>query len=706
MFSKKVKNACPICTKGMKTRNGRLICPSCGYSIFPHDYEKADCNCFSSEAPTLHQNHPGSHTSAQSRPVQAKPAQTRATQTKAAQQKTTSARQTQTYRSASAQTRNTQSRTSQSKKATKKSSPAAKLVLFFAIFVAVVIRFIPALLNFADLSDRPVSVSPQPETFSFNYQDLVDNNEELIENLEKSKEAMEILENTAAFYLPQSDMFRRLLSEIYQKDCMNISKAEVEAITSLELAYDENYYRTITYTLATGETDTLYFDDTTVTTSDLKRFKGLENLYADGCTLEEGDLDGLDKLRSLHCEDIRLTELAEIINPEQLTSLSYECGIFNDNLIGIGIFTNLNELSIQGYYSFEDISPISELKNLKKLSITYGDEITSFAALYKMPQLTSLSIESNSLRDIGFLSYMTELEELSLSNTELLDISILSECADTVTKLHLTDNYQVEDYSIISAFTNLTDLSLSVYSYSFDQILELPELGNMPNLRTLYINGFTDLSNLADASGLEELIIDCYYGTDMSALAALTNLKRLVFFNVSCEVSEIEPIRQLTALEEIRLESTYIWGNAEWFLNLPALKSFYANEYSAFGFDIANLEINENLESLTLNGTSLRALENGKWDYTVYDENEIHLDEHTDIFANYPNLKTLSLHDNTLSDISFAENLTSLQVLDITDNYVTSLAPLSELPELHTVICPTNPIADDGGLGDKIVVEP
>lgn len=689
MFSKKTKNACPICTEGMKVNGGRLVCPSCGYTISHNDYEKADCNCFSSDTPTLHQNHPGSYTSAQSRSSQTKSAQTRATQTRTAQVRTT-----QQIATSSKQTQ----------KDKKKSNPTAKLILFFAIAITVVGRFVPVLLNFADLSDRPASVRPQPETFSFNYQDLVDNNEELIENLEKSKEAMEILENTAAFYLPQSDMFRRLLSEIYQKDCTNISKAEVEAITSLELAYDENYYRTITYTLATGETGTLYFDDTSITTSDLKRFKGLENLYADGCTLEDGDLDGLDKLRSLHCEDIRLTELAEIINPEQLTSLSYECGIFNDNLIGIDSFTNLNELSIQGYYSFEDISPVSELKNLKKLSITYGDEITSFAALYEMPQLTSLSIESNSLRDIGFLSSMAELEELSLSNTELMDISILSECADTVTKLHLIDNYYVEDYSVISDFTHLTDLSLSATLY--DDYGILPELGNMPNLKSLYLSGYSNVSNLADATGLEELMLNGYYGDDLSPLAALTSLKHLTFRNVSCEVSEIEPIRQLTALEEIRLESTYIWGNAEWFLNLPALKSFYADEYCAFGFDTETLEINESLESLSLNGTSLRALENGKWDYSVYDENEISLDEHTDIFANYPNLKTLSLHSNTLSDISFAETLTSLQVLDITDNYVTSLAPLSELPELHTVICPTNPIADDGGLGDKLVVEP
>ncbi|MBP3544273.1 MAG: hypothetical protein J6J86_08610, partial [Lachnospiraceae bacterium] len=571
----------------MKSRSGRQVCPSCGYSISTHDYEKADCSCFTSDVPTLHQNHPGSYTSTQNN--QAQPSSAKRSQ--AGQR--ADARQTQIHSQVSAQPRNTQSQAAQSKKPKKKSSPAAKFVLFFAIFFIVVGRFVPILMNLADL--RPMPVSPEPETFSFDYNELIDNADELTENLEKSKEAMEALQNTPAFYLPQSDTFRRLLSEVYKKDCEDITREEVEAITSLELAYDENYYRTIAYTLANGETGMLYFDDTSIDTSDFSRFKGLEHLYADGCTLEEGDLDGLDNLKSLHCGNISLTELAEIIHPEQLTSLSFECGIFSSDLSDIGIFTNLNELTIHGYYSETDISPLSDLENLRKLEITNGNEITSFAVLYDMPQLTSLSIESDNLRDIGFLANMTELEELTLSHTELMDISILSECADTVTKLHITDNYQVEDYSIISEFTNLTDLSLTVYSCSFDQSIALPELGSMPNLKRLYISGFDDISKLADAAGLEELTIDCYYGTDMSAMTSLTNLKRLVFLGMSCEVSEIEPIRSLKSLEEIRLEESFIWGNAEWFLNLPALKSFYVDTYSTLGFDVANLQVNESL---------------------------------------------------------------------------------------------------------------
>ena len=705
MFSKKINEPCPICRERMKSRNGRLTCPSCGYSISPHDYEKADCSCFSSDAPTLHQNHPGSYTSTQVNQVQQRTAQPSSAKRSQAGQNTAT-RQAQSHSQPSAQPRNTQSQAAQSKKLKKKSSPAAKFVLFFAIFIAVAGRFLPMLMNFADLSNLPVSVSPEPETFSFDYNELINNADELTENLEKSKEAMEALQNTPVFYLPQSDTFRRLLSEVYKKDYEDITREEVEAITSLELAYDENYYRTIAYTLANGEAGMLYFDDTSIDTSDFSRFKGLEHLYADGCTLEEGDLTGLDKLHSLHCQDVSLIELAEIIKPEQLTSLSFECSIFSSDLSNIGLFANLDELAIQGYYSDIDISPLTDLTSLHKLEITNGNEITSFAVLYDMPQLTSLSIESDNLRDIGFLANMTELEELTLSHTELMDISILSECADTVTKLHITDNYQVEDYSIISEFTNLTDLSLTVYSYSFNQSIALPELGSMPNLKRLYISGFDDISRLADATGLEELTIDCYYGTDMSAMTSLTNLKRLVFLGMSCEASGIEPIRSLTALEEIRLEDSFIWGNAEWLLNLPALKSFYVDTYSTLGFDVTNLQVNESLESLTLNGASLRALQNGKWDYSVYDENEINLGEHTDIFANYPNLKTLSLHSNTLSDISFAENLSSLQLLDITDNYVTSLAPLAKLPKLHSVICPANPIADDGGLGDKIILEP
>ena len=118
-----------------------------------------------------------------------------------------------------------------------------------------------------------------------------------------------------------------------------------------------------------------------------------------------------------------------------------------------------------------------------------------------------------------------------------------------------------------------------------------------------------------------------------------------------------------------------------------------------------NLETNESLAILHMSHVTLKALSDGKWDYNAYDTNNILLEEHTDMFQYYPNLKELYLSGNTLSDLSFVGDLAQLKLLDITDNYVTSLAPLSGLQRLEAVMCAENPIADDAGLSHKLLME-
>ena len=63
------------------------------------------------------------------------------------------------------------------------------------------------------------------------------------------------------------------------------------------------------------------------------------------------------------------------------------------------------------------------------------------------------------------------------------------------------------------------------------------------------------------------------------------------------------------------------------------------------GFDVSNLEENKSLEAISMYGLSLRELENGEWDYMAEGENEFEIDEESDIFLNYPNLKELTIEN-------------------------------------------------------------
>lgn len=507
---------------------------------------------------------------------------------------------------------------------------------------------------------------------------------------------------TGSVTLPESDMFRQFISSVFQKDYSEVTADELAEITSLHIFNNENYYKTIAYTRKDGQSGSFYYDRESVPTSDLVCFTGLEYLHLEHESLAIGDLNGLDHLTGLRCGN-SLYELARIIDPAQLTALGIDADIFLRNLNGIEVFTNVTHLCLDGGFFLEDISALSSLENLSALEITDGDSIKSFQVLYDMPKLERLSIDSEALRDIGFISNMPALRELSVQNSDIRKIDALADCKDTLTKLDLSYNYQIKDYNVVSQLSGLTDLTLFI-SYSFDEPSQLPDFSGMPELTRLSLGNYDNLERLIDAPGLQELTIADVYISDLPELTALTELTCLNLIDMSCEAAVIESVMELPQLEIVDLSGSYIWGNIDGLFTLPRLKECRLNNCTA-GFDMERSASNESLEVLEMNNVTLKALTDGKWDYNAYDSNNMDPEEYSDMFRCYPGLQELYLTANELEDISFAEALPDLRILDITDNYVTDLSPLTGLQNLEAVMCADNPIADNKGLEEKLLTE-
>lgn len=395
--------------------------------------------------------------------------------------------------------------------------------------------------------------------------------------------------------------------------------------------------------------------------------------------LERGDLRGLEKLTELWCRN-SFGEIAEIINPKQLTSVGISTNIMFEDTEGIEYFTHIESLRINHRY-IEDISALSELTELKNLQILNGEIIEDFNVLYKLTQLETLSIDSQRLRDIGFISGMSNLRELTIENSEILNISCIAERKDTLTKL--------------------TDLTL-YGSSSSDHNYTLPDLSTMKDLKKLAISVYDDISNIDKIAWIEELTLHRIY--DSCDLSRLTNLKTLNLIDMSVERGEIETMTGLKSLEKVDLTDTFVWANIEEFMNLPNLKEINLTGCTA-GFDVSNLKENKSLQVIIMDGTELRALVDGKWDYNVREENVIDLTKNMDIFKNYPGLRVLSIPEIMLNDISFVEGLPELRVLDITNNYVTDLSPLKQLSAFEAVLCYQNPVIEDDGEGGMILDE-
>ena len=499
--------------------------------------------------------------------------------------------------------------------------------------------------------------------------------------------------------MPQSEMFQQFISKVFEKDFGAISPEELTQITSLHIYYTSSGYRVLEYSLEDGKTDKFYFDDKSLDTSDLHCFTGLRSLQLKHDSLDMGDLTGLTQLTELWCQNTP-TELSKIIDPKQLKILGIFSDMFLGDLTNIDAFSNLTALHLRCRY-LKDISSLSALKNLKSLEISSNENIESFQVLFDMPQTEILSIDCSKLRDISFVSKMTALKELTIQNSEILNIDCLKDCKDTLLKLDLTHNYQINDYSIVSQLTHLTDLTLLISS-STQEAEILPDLSRITMLTCLCIGSFDQISSIKDVKGLKELTLSRVY--DSSDIPNLPNLKKLKLLDMSLQTPIIESITKLTQLEHIDLTDSYIWGNVDSLLSLPHLKEFILNDCTA-GFDFSHLKKNESLQLLQINHSTLKALQNGKWDYNANNENNISLNEHLDMFQYFPNLQELSLTQMNLSDIAFAADLNNLQILDITDNYVVSLKPLTNLPIFQYVMCASNPISDDDGKGGKILTE-
>lgn len=491
-----------------------------------------------------------------------------------------------------------------------------------------------------------------------------------------------------------------LIEEIFNKKYTEVTPEELATVTELNIYTNSDIdVKTMEYTMENGTTGTVYFKDMSLDTENLRLFTGLRSLKTQYGMLREGDLDGLDQLTEIQVE-MKPSDLAEAVNPEQITSLGIGDFFSSGSMQGIEQFTNLETLYADVRY-LEDISELSSLKNLKHLVLENADSVKSFKVLYDMPQLESLYIESESLRDIGFVSGMENLTELSILDSEIKNIDALASCTDTLKVLNLSHNYQVSDYHIVEEMTQLSDLTLRV-SYDFDVEMRIPDVSGIPDLTKLSVENYEYFDSLVNAQNLQELTVSDTYITDIPEITSLTNLRVLHLNSMSLDPKVIERIAEVSSLEIIDLNSSYVWGNVETMLNIPSLQEL-SLEYTTAGFDVDHLQTNEKLQKLNLNHARLKSLRDGVWNYEVDGGDPLILSNNDYIFTYYPNLKELYLEEQEIDDISFAESMKELRILDINDNYVTDLTPLVGLPALQMVLCEENPIADDAELGEKVI---
>ncbi|MCM1025439.1 MAG: hypothetical protein NC432_03335 [Roseburia sp.] len=510
-------------------------------------------------------------------------------------------------------------------------------------------------------------------------------------------------ETPSVFRLPQSGFLISLTEEIFQKPVSQISAAELNSIIYLDLYnQDDTDVVGTTVMLADGTELSYLFSGDDIDTADFNCLAGLQYLFLEtGSVSYNTDWHDLKQLHTLAC-DASLRDLTQKMDVSQLVWLYTEDTFGMFDLSILSEFTALEYLELEAG-TLGDISGISSAPSLRELYILGGDRISDFAELYQMTGLEALSIESSGLKDIGFIEGMDQLYLLELKGTQIRNIDAVRECADTLTVLRLDDNYQVEDISPVLACTGLEELQLWV-DYQFDVPMEVPDFSAMTGLRSLEIEGYDRFTNLPLLTGLENLVIECPGSGDGEALRQMAGLKTLWLKDMSVYKELLDCVASLDGLEYLSLEDSFIWCDISPVFNMPSLQGLDLTD-AEFGLSPEKVTGSGSLVSLDLDGAEADVLlADGSWNYG--DEALIPIQEMLDAIAPcLPNLRWLYVPGQELDSLEFARNLSQLAWLDITNNYVTDLTPLTGLEELTVLLCEDNPIRSKDGLEHVLIYD-
>lgn len=531
--------------------------------------------------------------------------------------------------------------------------------------------------------------------------------EDIFSAFETTDAARYIQEQQTGEEAASTGILEEFLSLVYQCPADEISDSQLAMLQQLTIERDWEVWHFGYSFDAPGEDVILGFEEAELIWMDLiwedsvdlgglSRLKGMKKLEVH-CPLSEGDLKGL-QLESVSAQFDSPAEAAGMLdNPGIVKELGLDGMV--DTLDGLEQFQNLDTLCVD-YFVMTDIDALIQAEHLKNLSINCDENLIDFHVLGKLTDLEKLSLEADGLKAFDFINSLERLDTLKISDAKIQTLSGLENC--TGLKSFSVENcWQLKNLSAVSKLVNLQELALHM-PYGCAE----PKLNLLINLKKLSLDGqFEDFTFLQNMRELEELHLS---GCDLKAgmnLAGLTSMKTLSCSSLIGFDWKVSAIEEYQMVECLDLHGTSTFDDISGIFNMPNLKELNISGMEC-EIDFDKIAENHTLEILHMDDMYLYENVEAYYDMgitTAYMD-DVALDEHTDFLRKFPELRELYVAENGLTDISFAEDLSALEVLDISDNYVTQLRPLAGLPSLQKVICPDNPLGDEKVLKDSVLI--
>ncbi|MBG9934843.1 NEAT domain-containing protein [Bacillus tropicus] len=205
---------------------------------------------------------------------------------------------------------------------------------------------------------------------------------------------------------------------------------------------------------------------------------------------------------------------------------------------GLEYMTNLENLTLEEV-KLKNIKFISDLRQLKSVSITYG-ELEDIGPLAELEHIEFLTLRNNKISDLSPLSQMKKIKMLDLNSNDIKDIKPLF-TVKSLRTLTIANN-QISNAGLegVHQLKNLKTFEISNNGLSnvehINGMNKLIELG-------LSKNELVDLTPLSKLSGLQKLNLEENFISDITPLSQLTGLYDLKLG--SNEIRDVRPVQEL-----------------------------------------------------------------------------------------------------------------------------------------------------------------
>ena len=369
-------------------------------------------------------------------------------------------------------------------------------------------------------------------------------------------------------------------------------------------------------------------------------------------------LAGLTNLQSLSLADDNIDDISSLGGLSNVQILN----VSNNRIKEIGALNTMVSLTDADLYNniISDVSLVG-LPNLQYLDLS-DNMITSFAITESMPQLTSLylgynhitdfsvasggfpnlktlSLTDNNIRNIDDLATMTSLNHLYLANNNVEDITALSDLT-SLTYLYLYNNNVNQGVASLGALSNANPIDLRSNpglpcddANALDAALDASDGGSAGKVRwdvcfsdvaitelnfsdfllqscvgdsgAINVSDLISLScpsfGIADLTGIEQLVklqaLDLSGNTSISNFSGLSSLRDLTSLNLSnAGVNDLSELSLLKNLADLKLdtnaftslEDMYGYNNISGLTNLTSV-SLISNHISTGLLGLATL---------------------------------------------------------------------------------------------------------------------